>query len=1444
MAKATKEQLTAELQAAKERIAELERILGAGQTREAELLDTVDRFRTLLDSADDHLFLKDRQQRYVFVNKAMERLLGHPSAEVLGKTYAELAGPEADECIRLLDERVLAGETLDLEDMRRIQGLPAILLVRRGPVHGDGGDIIGLYGVARDITEHKRQDTLATSILETAFDGFWMTDTQGRFLKVNQAAADMLGYTLPEMLGLTIRDIDADEKGPDASLRAKALLAKGRGRFEARHLRKDGSIADVEVSANYLDHDGGLFIVFTRDISERKAMETALRESEQEYRDLFDNSPVGIFLTDSQGRALHANPEMARILGASSPEDALARFQDLSASLYVDPRRREEFLRMLSEDGQVMDFEYEAQRCDGSRIWLTMNARIRVRLGDGTFLIDGFAMDITRMKLAARELQDSLGLLAMTESVSRTGGWLRELDTGRTHWTDEHFRILGYEPGEVTPGLDIFMSHVHEADVERVNATRQAALEDGEAEYAVEYRFHRPDGALRSGLSMGRVEYGPDGAPRRMYGIFRDITDRKAAEEALTRSRAEREDNRVKMTLAMDVARMAHWELDLKTAVFTFNDQFYALYGTTAQREGGYLMHAATYSREFVHPDDMPIVEDSVRRALADTNPGYTAQVEHRIVRRDGEVRHIVVRFSRIHGPDGGKTKNIGANQDITERKLAEQALRESELRFRNFFEYAAEGIVLADEASNIREANPAAAEILGYDSPQDIIGINARDLIHPEDLEETSLATNLDVAHTGGFVHLTRRFLRSDGTYVPTELTIKFIKGTGLHHVVFRDITERKNFERALRESEAKFRNFFEYATEGILFNAPDTTIMDANPAAAAILGYPSPKDLLGIRTKDLIHPGDLRRRPLATSTEQSRTGDAVRLERRLKRHDGSYVPVDETIKFIEDTGVHHVVFRDITERKAAEESLSLSQERLALAVEGTRIGLWDWSVHTGELHINGQWAALVGYAREELEPVDIETWTGLCHPDDLAESNRLLKEHFQGRSAFYECEVRMRHKDGHWVWVLDRGMVFERDGAGQPLRMAGTHLDITERKQAEVALAEAKEAAEAANQAKSEFLANMSHEIRTPLNGVLGMLQLMQTTELDHEQQEYASTAIQSSRRLARLLSDILDLSRVEARRLCILSEPFSLSRTMRQVEELFQITARQSGVALRIVLDPDLPEMVVGDAARLQQVLINLVGNAFKFTDEGSVSMEVQGLSGSHPASCRVLFTVRDTGMGIPDNVLDHLFDAFTQASQGFTRTHQGAGLGLAICKRLVTLMGGSLSLESEVGSGTAIHFCLPLGRTEARPADVPPPMPADIRLEGIRILLADDDRVSNMAARMQLEKAGCRVTAVGDGAMALEALRGDEFDLVLMDVQMPVMDGMETTRAIRRGEAGADKADIPIIALTAYAMSGDREVFLASGMTDYVSKPVDAAVLEKALASVLSAPGSRS
>ena len=482
----------------------------------------------------------------------------------------------------------------------------------------------------------------------------------------------------------------------------------------------------------------------------------------------------------------------------------------------------------------------------------------------------------------------------------------------------------------------------------------------------------------------------------------------------------------------------------------------------------------------------------------------------------------------------------------------------------------------------------------------------------------------------------------------------------------------------------------------------------------------------------------------------------------------------------------------RDAQEAALGDQLQDLRQ-RIAFHVTNSPLAFIEWR---DGLHV-AAWSdraeEVFGWKAEEVMG---RNWDDLnmVHEEDAPAVGEQIGRLFDGTQSANTIANRNYRKDGsviHCRWYNSA----LRDADGRMVSIVSQAADVTEQRRMEQDLLAAKEQAESASRAKSEFLANMSHEIRTPLNGILGMLQLLQTTDLDHEQADYSRIAVTSTRRLTRLLTDILDLSRIESGKLDIGHAPFRLEDVRLSVRELFELQAAEQGLELTFEVHDDLPPVLEGDEARLRQVLFNLVGNAIKFTEAGRVAVSVTPDDHGPGPTMHVRFQVADTGIGIPADQQASVFETFSQVDGSFTREHGGAGLGLPIVKRLVGLMGGEVTLESEPGRGTTMSFTLPLRRARAGEFRARPPSPAETPLpRGMRILVAEDDAVNQHALRLLLEKAGCRVRAVADGRQALEALLEEDFDVVLMDVQMPVMDGEQAVRALRTDDAYGRVASI--------------------------------------------------
>jgi PAS domain S-box-containing protein len=515
----------------------------------------------------------------------------------------------------------------------------------------------------------------------------------------------------------------------------------------------------------------------------------------------------------------------------------------------------------------------------------------------------------------------------------------------------------------------------------------------------------------------------------------------------------------------------------------------------------------------------------------------------------------------------------------------------------------------------------------------------------------------------------------------------------------------------------------------------------------------------------------------------------------------------------------------QDVTESHAARAALERSEERLHRALDGSGLALWDLDVPAETVYLSKQWSVLRGG-----EPVETrctaQELLDLVPPEDLPRIGEALGPVLKGASARYVVQHRVRRLDGTLLWIHSEGRVAERDAAGAPLRMVGTNRDITQGREVEEELRIARDAADAANRAKSHFLATMSHEIRTPLNGIIGMTKLMLDEALSPEVRRHADLIDRSAHSLLSLVNDILDVSKIEAGQMEIEHVPFDLHELVEDLATLYRLRATEKSLLFRVRLDPDVPQHVVADPTRLRQVLVNLLGNALKFTSSGWIGLDVK--ASREEAAYVVQFSVTDTGVGIPLHVQPQLFTRFMQGDSSTSRKFGGSGLGLSIVRQLVDLMGGTVDVTSTPGKGSRFTVTLPVLAAEEAPAaslwqDLPAPSAE------ARILVAEDNTTNQVVAFGMLRKLGYEdVSVASDGAEACELALRTHFDVILMDCQMPEMDGYEATRRLR--EAGCTSA---IIAMTANAIKGDRERCIEAGMNDYLTKPIDLRALRTML-----------
>jgi PAS domain S-box-containing protein len=844
---------------------------------------------------------------------------------------------------------------------------------------------------------------------------------------------------------------------------------------------------------------------------------------------------------------------------------------------------------------------------------------------------------------------------------------------------------------------------------------------------------------------------------------------------------------------------------------------------------------------------------------------------------KDGSKIPVAVSSALSYDSNGNPTKITGILRDITERRNTENKLKETldqlnqanlylekrvEERTREILEisnlqhailrHAGLAIITTSPEGLIEIFNTAAEEMLGYKA-EEVVGrhtpmifmdpsqFGMQDQGLPFENEENGpLYDNMFNQilkgadnHTGEW-----NYIHKGGGKFPMKLSLSTIKDSAGKILGFigiaSDILKEKQAIEALRESEERFHNmFWNHSAVMILVDPDSGEIIEVNKAAEEFYGYNFNEG-----TRLLMSDINL----LSDDQVEQEMQNAVKLNRNYfifphKLASGVIrtVEVHSTPISLKGTKVLFSVIHDITERNQLYMELASEKRRLSDIILGTHMGTWEWNIQTGETIFNEEWAEIIGYTLDEISPVSIETWMRFAHPDDLVVSGQLLEKHFKGELPHYAFESRMKHKNGDWVWVLDKGKVHDWDKDGKALLMSGTHQDITERKKAEEEIKNARTEAENANRTKSDFLANMSHEIRTPMNAILGYSELLGSMVKEDIQKDYLNSIKASGRTLLTLINDILDISKIEAGKLDLEFDYLETNPFFAEFERIFSFKTMEKGLEFITDISPENPAFIYADAMRLRQVLLNLVGNAVKFTDKGSITLKVFPRNhkivttnkGKREEKIEMVIEVTDTGIGIQQEFQNDIFKSFIQVRSKSGKG--GTGLGLTISKRLVELLNGFIELDSIPGKGSTFRVIFPeitfLG-TYVSEKDKTIIDPGKIIFEKGLILTVDDVEENRNLIIDTLRGTNLTVIEAVDGIAALEIMNTMVPDLVIADIRMPVMNGFVLLEKIRGNEKFRQ---IPVIAYSASVMKEQREKIYKSGFSGLLVKPIDIAEL---------------
>ena len=817
-------------------------------------------------------------------------------------------------------------------------------------------------------------------------------------------------------------------------------------------------------------------------------------------------------------------------------------------------------------------------------------------------------------------------------------------------------------------------------------------------------------------------------------------------------------------------------------------------------------------------------------------------------------------------GASGDRGKSTGS----TARKLSEEVLLKAGALQSAIFNSANFSSIATDAKGVIQIFNVGAERMLGYTAHEVTNKITPADISDPQELIARAKALSLELATpiTPGFDALVFKasrgiediyeltYIRKDASRFPAVVSITALRDADDaiigYLLIGTDNTARKLAEDALLKAGALQNAIFNSANFSSIATDAQGVIQIFNVGAERMLGYTAIEVLNKITPADISDPQELITRAKALSVElatpitpgfealvfKASRGIEDIYELTYVRKDGSRFPAVVSVTALRDAQRdiigYLLIGTDNTARRLVEAEQKKTDQRLRdqqfytrSLIESNIDALMTTDPFGIITDVNKQMEALTGCTRDELIGAPFKNY--FTDPDRAEAGIELVLR----EKSVTDYELTARARDGKNTVVSYNATTFyDRNRTLQGVFAAAR--DVTESKRVEIELKEAKAAAESASRTKSDFLASMSHEIRTPLNAIMGIADLLAKTELTSEQRKYVQIFRRAGDNLLNLINDILDLSKVEASQLELERTGFSLVEHLEICMEMVATRAQEKGLILVCDIAPDVPVDLFGDPTRLRQVLLNLLGNAIKFTQSGTVSLRVTSEASSE-ASSTLRFTIVDTGIGIASDKLTRVFERFTQADSSTTRRFGGSGLGLTISKRLVELMGGRIWVESEVGNGSVFTFSVPLeiwtfGKRSAVAmvgTDTEGPLPP------LRILLAEDSPDNCVITMAYLEDTPYIVEIAETGAMACSMFAAGNYDLVLMDRQMPEMDGLTATRSIRAWEFANDRPHKPIIALTASALKGDREMCLAAGCTAFLTKPIKQEVLLRAI-----------
>jgi len=1175
-------------------------------------------------------------------------------------------------------------------------------------------------------------------------------------------------------------------------------------------------------------------------LRERAARKQAEALLEQKSRDLYEanrklNAIVaeninGVVITDREGKIEWVNRAFEQMTGYSLNDlkgkkpGNLLQGKDTNLETVG-------YLRRQIKNGLEFSCELLNYKKSGEPYWVRLVGQpLRNEQGD---IIQFFAINEDKtlqthveQKLSEQDARFRFALEQIGDNV-----WDHDFSTGITRFSKRVSELLGYENVEPAELDKLWWSCIYPADLPLLKANDKKNKEGKLDHFSLEYRLIKNDGSIIWILDRGVVlERSENGQPLKMIGTHTDITSVKNTEESLRRSEK-------RWQFALEGAGDGIWEYNIDTGVIYYSAQYKRMLG---YNEKDYPDDRNSWL-ESIHPDDLPEV-------LAFDMQYKTGKVtshsrEYRVKHKQGHYIWILDRGMVTEFQENGEPLIItGTHSLIDDSKRLQLELETTARRFTTLIENLQSAVLVEDANRLLVHTNQRFCDLFNIQHPPNtLIGIDCAQAANRSAFlfaDETVFIKGIRETIEKGEPRMGEVFDLKDGRIFSRDFVpIKQSDGKYLGYMwVYNDITASANATKTLEQQRIFYEN--------ILNNLPaDIAVFDKNHRYLFLnpIAIRNPELRKWIIGKSDIEYFTYRQMPLEKANERMFKWRQAVSERKI-------ISWEEDL--VDNEGVYRSYLRnfypifdanynlqqvlgygiEITDRKIIENKILLSEKRYRNLIEQSLGLIITHDLDGYFLSINPAVEKLLGISAAGIKG----TYIANLLPQEIRQpfiQNYLPMLEKQGKA---EGIFKVKNAEKKSVYLMFKNVVVSEEG--EQSYVIGFAHDITDRIIAEKELEMARRAAEEAGNAKAQFLANMSHEIRTPMNGIIGLSRLLQKTDLNKQQQEFLEMILGSANQLIVIINDILDLEKIASGKIQFEKIPFKLYEKVKQTAELFRFKAKEKNLYLRVTnrLTDDL--WVLGDPYRLSQILNNLLSNAFKFTESGGIEV-ILDVVVQPEQLCEVTFSVKDSGIGIQQDKLKEIFNPYVQEKSEIARKYGGTGLGLAITKNLVELQLGTLNLQSEIGKGS--NFSFTITYPIASPAeDIPSNLdvPDTDKIRGLNILVAEDVAINQFLIRHILRDWGCNVTFVSNGQEALEAVKQDFFDLVLMDIQMPVMDGMTATANIRALDNNKIR-HIPIIALTANALRGDEVKYKAAGMNGYLSKPFTEKGLYQAIDDVL-------